>query len=183
MEQAAAWAWVPHAEALAHLVYGINEAGFVIHSAIHKARHDVDCIIHTHTLAGTGGRADDASGGVGAADGGAAAGGASTGGARADDCCPRRALRSCGPAQRTDDGKGRDVPPPPQAGIHDMREVHRAIVDIDGGLHRVSLVILQTESVPVRRGDWLAVHTGLATELLSPEAAAHRNHRAQGGTP
>ena len=32
--------------------YGINQAGFVIHSAIHKARHDVDCIIHTHTLAG-----------------------------------------------------------------------------------------------------------------------------------
>jgi ribulose-5-phosphate 4-epimerase/fuculose-1-phosphate aldolase len=32
--------------------YGVNEAGFVIHSAIHKARHDVDCIIHTHTLAG-----------------------------------------------------------------------------------------------------------------------------------
>ena len=32
--------------------YGVNQAGFVIHSAIHKARHDVDCIIHTHTLAG-----------------------------------------------------------------------------------------------------------------------------------
>jgi ribulose-5-phosphate 4-epimerase/fuculose-1-phosphate aldolase len=32
--------------------YDINKAGFVIHSAIHKARHDVDCIIHTHTLAG-----------------------------------------------------------------------------------------------------------------------------------
>jgi ribulose-5-phosphate 4-epimerase/fuculose-1-phosphate aldolase len=32
--------------------YGFNEAGFVIHSAIHRARHDVDCIIHTHTLAG-----------------------------------------------------------------------------------------------------------------------------------
>lgn len=31
---------------------GINRAGFVIHSAIHKARHDVDCIIHTHTPAG-----------------------------------------------------------------------------------------------------------------------------------
>lgn len=31
---------------------GINKAGFVIHSAIHKARHDVDCVIHTHTLAG-----------------------------------------------------------------------------------------------------------------------------------
>src|SRR5438128_8482712 len=32
--------------------YGVNQAGFVIHSAIHKARPDVDCIIHTHTLAG-----------------------------------------------------------------------------------------------------------------------------------
>jgi ribulose-5-phosphate 4-epimerase/fuculose-1-phosphate aldolase len=32
--------------------YGVNEAGFVIHSAIHAARHDVECVIHTHTLAG-----------------------------------------------------------------------------------------------------------------------------------
>jgi ribulose-5-phosphate 4-epimerase/fuculose-1-phosphate aldolase len=32
--------------------YDVNEAGYVIHSAIHAARHDVDCIIHTHTLAG-----------------------------------------------------------------------------------------------------------------------------------
>jgi ribulose-5-phosphate 4-epimerase/fuculose-1-phosphate aldolase len=32
--------------------YGINQAGYVIHSAIHGARHDVECIIHTHTLAG-----------------------------------------------------------------------------------------------------------------------------------
>ena len=32
--------------------YGINEAGYVIHSAIHGARHDVECIIHTHTLPG-----------------------------------------------------------------------------------------------------------------------------------
>ena len=32
--------------------YGINRAGFVIHSAIHRARHEVDCIIHTHTPAG-----------------------------------------------------------------------------------------------------------------------------------
>ena len=32
--------------------YGINLAGFVIHSAIHKARHDVDCVIHTHSPAG-----------------------------------------------------------------------------------------------------------------------------------
>ena len=32
--------------------YGINQAGFVLHSAVHRARHDVDCIIHTHTIAG-----------------------------------------------------------------------------------------------------------------------------------
>ena len=32
--------------------YGVNRAGFVIHSAIHRARHDVDCVIHTHTVAG-----------------------------------------------------------------------------------------------------------------------------------
>jgi ribulose-5-phosphate 4-epimerase/fuculose-1-phosphate aldolase len=32
--------------------YGINQAGFVLHSAVHKARHEVDCVIHTHTLAG-----------------------------------------------------------------------------------------------------------------------------------
>jgi ribulose-5-phosphate 4-epimerase/fuculose-1-phosphate aldolase len=32
--------------------YGVNRAGFVIHSAIHRARHDIDCVIHTHTAAG-----------------------------------------------------------------------------------------------------------------------------------
>ena len=32
--------------------YGINPAGYVIHSAIHGARADVDCVIHTHTRAG-----------------------------------------------------------------------------------------------------------------------------------
>jgi ribulose-5-phosphate 4-epimerase/fuculose-1-phosphate aldolase len=32
--------------------YGINPAGFVIHSAIHGARPDANCIIHTHTVAG-----------------------------------------------------------------------------------------------------------------------------------
>jgi len=30
----------------------INYAGFVIHSAVHKARHDVGCVMHTHTTAG-----------------------------------------------------------------------------------------------------------------------------------
>jgi ribulose-5-phosphate 4-epimerase/fuculose-1-phosphate aldolase len=32
--------------------YGINQAGFVIHSAVHKAREDVGCVIHTHSIAG-----------------------------------------------------------------------------------------------------------------------------------
>ncbi|CAB3660915.1 class II aldolase/adducin family protein [Achromobacter kerstersii] len=32
--------------------YGINAAGYVIHSAVHGARHDVGCVIHTHTRAG-----------------------------------------------------------------------------------------------------------------------------------
>lgn len=31
---------------------GINRAGFVIHGAIHGARHDVGCVLHTHTRAG-----------------------------------------------------------------------------------------------------------------------------------
>src|SRR5436189_2390154 len=32
--------------------YGINKSGYVIHGAIHKARPDVACVIHTHTRAG-----------------------------------------------------------------------------------------------------------------------------------
>ncbi|HEX6319101.1 MAG TPA: class II aldolase/adducin family protein [Burkholderiales bacterium] len=32
--------------------YGINHAGFVIHSAVHRGRPDVACVIHTHTPAG-----------------------------------------------------------------------------------------------------------------------------------
>ncbi|HYM17267.1 MAG TPA: class II aldolase/adducin family protein [Micropepsaceae bacterium] len=32
--------------------YGINKSGYVIHGAIHKARSDVGCVIHTHTRAG-----------------------------------------------------------------------------------------------------------------------------------
>ncbi len=32
--------------------YSINKSGYVIHGAIHKARPDVSCIIHTHTRAG-----------------------------------------------------------------------------------------------------------------------------------
>ncbi len=32
--------------------YPVNPAGFVIHSAIHAVRHDVQCVLHTHTRAG-----------------------------------------------------------------------------------------------------------------------------------
>lgn len=32
--------------------YGINRAGFVIHSAVHKARDDAHCVLHTHTWPG-----------------------------------------------------------------------------------------------------------------------------------
>jgi len=32
--------------------YGINRSGFVIHGAIHEARRDVQCVIHTHSRAG-----------------------------------------------------------------------------------------------------------------------------------
>lgn len=38
--------WKPDTE------YGINRSGFVIHGAIHKAREDVKCVLHTHTRAG-----------------------------------------------------------------------------------------------------------------------------------
>ena len=33
------------------LNYGVNQAGYVIHSAVHGARPDVDCVIHTHSWA------------------------------------------------------------------------------------------------------------------------------------
>ena len=33
------------------LNYGVNKAGFVIHSAVHAARPEVDCVIHVHTWA------------------------------------------------------------------------------------------------------------------------------------
>jgi ribulose-5-phosphate 4-epimerase/fuculose-1-phosphate aldolase len=34
------------------LDYGINKAGYVIHSAVHRANHEIACVIHTHTWAG-----------------------------------------------------------------------------------------------------------------------------------
>ena len=34
--------------------YAVNPAGFTIHSAIHAAREDAGCVLHTHTVAGVG---------------------------------------------------------------------------------------------------------------------------------
>jgi ribulose-5-phosphate 4-epimerase/fuculose-1-phosphate aldolase len=39
-------------EKLAPTTWPVNPAGFVIHSAIHAARHDVQCVLHVHTNAG-----------------------------------------------------------------------------------------------------------------------------------
>jgi len=32
--------------------FEINPAGYTIHSAVHEVRHDVTCVVHTHTAAG-----------------------------------------------------------------------------------------------------------------------------------
>ncbi len=32
--------------------HDVNPAGFTIHSAVHAARHDATCVLHTHTVAG-----------------------------------------------------------------------------------------------------------------------------------
>ena len=34
--------------------YDVNPAGFVIHSAVHEARPEAGCVLHTHTRAGVG---------------------------------------------------------------------------------------------------------------------------------
>lgn len=39
-------------EAVERSAYGVNPAGFTIHSAIHAAREDAACVLHTHTRAG-----------------------------------------------------------------------------------------------------------------------------------
>jgi ribulose-5-phosphate 4-epimerase/fuculose-1-phosphate aldolase len=38
---------------------GINRAGYVIHSAVHRARPDLTCVMHTHTAAGIAVAAQD----------------------------------------------------------------------------------------------------------------------------
>ncbi|QBR03417.1 class II aldolase/adducin family protein [Paraburkholderia pallida] len=37
---------------LSESAYPVNPAGFTIHSAVHEARPDVQCVLHTHTRAG-----------------------------------------------------------------------------------------------------------------------------------
>lgn len=38
---------------------GVNQAGFMLHSAIYAARPDVKCIVHIHTAAGAAVSAHD----------------------------------------------------------------------------------------------------------------------------
>jgi ribulose-5-phosphate 4-epimerase/fuculose-1-phosphate aldolase len=40
-------------ESIGKSPYPVNRAGFVIHSAIHAAREDAHCVVHTHTTAGS----------------------------------------------------------------------------------------------------------------------------------
>ena len=46
----------PQGQPLENLPEGVmvNSAGFTIHSAVHMARHDLACVIHTHTADGIG---------------------------------------------------------------------------------------------------------------------------------
>lgn len=41
-----------HGEKVVDSPYPVNPAGFTIHSAVHEARPDVGCVLHTHTRAG-----------------------------------------------------------------------------------------------------------------------------------
>ena len=41
-----------HGDKVLDSPYPVNPAGFVIHSAVHEARPDVGCVLHTHTRAG-----------------------------------------------------------------------------------------------------------------------------------
>lgn len=41
-----------HCNKLSESPFPVNPAGFVIHSAVHEAREDVQCVLHTHTRAG-----------------------------------------------------------------------------------------------------------------------------------
>jgi ribulose-5-phosphate 4-epimerase/fuculose-1-phosphate aldolase len=41
-----------HGQPVEATPYPVNPAGFVIHSAIHAAREDAHCVLHTHTRAG-----------------------------------------------------------------------------------------------------------------------------------
>jgi ribulose-5-phosphate 4-epimerase/fuculose-1-phosphate aldolase len=41
-----------HARKLLDSPYEVNPAGFTIHSAIHEARDDVKCVLHTHSING-----------------------------------------------------------------------------------------------------------------------------------
>ncbi len=49
-----------HGNKLDHSPFPVNPAGFTIHSAIHEARDDAQCVLHTHTVNGCAVAAQDA---------------------------------------------------------------------------------------------------------------------------
>ena len=52
---------VDHAcKVLSKSAYPVNPAGFLIHSAVHEARPDVDCVLHTHSVDGVAVAAQEA---------------------------------------------------------------------------------------------------------------------------
>ena len=55
-----------------------------------------------------------------------------------------------------------------------------ALVDMNGAVRRISLAVLMLEGSPVRAGDWLLSHTGLALRVLSDDEARQMlaDHRA-----
>jgi hydrogenase assembly chaperone HypC/HupF len=50
-----------------------------------------------------------------------------------------------------------------------------ALVELRGAHRRVPLVLLTFAGEPVRRGDWLLLHTGLAVARISAGEAAEVN--------
>lgn len=43
-----------HGQVIGESPFPVNPAGFTIHSAVHSARSDVGCVLHTHTVNGIG---------------------------------------------------------------------------------------------------------------------------------
>ena len=140
--------------------YTINPAGFVIHSAVHAARPDAKCVLHTHTVAGmavasTGGGASAAHPEVDALlqphrlsrlrrrrrrpRRARAAGRLARQAQCADPAQPRPAhLRPDGGARVLPDAQPREELPDPDRRHVDRRQADQALAQPDGARRRAS---------------------------------------------